>query len=121
MPQPCSICTHVARDTIEQALADGVSYRHIAQHCGVSKSALVRHTQHRTPPAGTETGHVADQATPRPALAPEAAAALRRDIETLRATMAQFPRPRQDGYYLGCTLDLLRKLIDTLSTSAPPP
>jgi hypothetical protein len=121
MPKPCSICIHDARDTIEQALVNGLSYRHIAQHCGVSKSALVRHTQHRTPPAVSVPGHVADQETPRPALAPAAAAALRQEIEHLRAVIEEYPRVKQQEYYLCYALGIVLKLLDALGASAQQP
>jgi hypothetical protein len=66
MARPCSICIHDACETIDQALADGLSYRSIADVHGVSKSALLRHQQHQEPQAVTDTvtvtGHVTGQA-----------------------------------------------------------
>jgi DNA-directed RNA polymerase specialized sigma24 family protein len=116
MPKPCTICIHEERSAIEQALEDGRSYRHIAQHCGVSKSALVRHTQHRTPPAVSGPGHT-DQETPRPALQPATAEALRQEIEHLRAVIEEYPRVKQQEYYLCYALGIVLKLLDALSRS----
>jgi hypothetical protein len=42
---PCSICTHVDREAIAQALARSDSYRTIAARYGVTKSTLARHTK----------------------------------------------------------------------------
>ena len=46
MPQTCSICTHADRRQINAALASEQSLRTIADHFGVSKTALLRHKEH---------------------------------------------------------------------------
>lgn len=46
MPKRCTICHHPRRAEIEDAIAHGVSLRRIAERCGVSKTALIRHKTH---------------------------------------------------------------------------
>ncbi len=47
MSRACSICTHLRRPEIDQALIDGLAYRAIArQFDGTSRGALSRHTAH---------------------------------------------------------------------------
>lgn len=62
MPRACSVCSHAEHHTIDQDLADAISYRDIAQHYGVSKSAVMRHSQHCAPSAVPVTGHAAPPA-----------------------------------------------------------
>jgi ribosomal protein S26 len=45
MGRPCTICTHAQREAINQALADGYSFRDIASSFAVSKTAVHRHWQ----------------------------------------------------------------------------
>ena len=42
----CSVCTHVGADAINAWIAQGRSYREIAQAFSLSKSAIGRHVQH---------------------------------------------------------------------------
>ena len=46
MPKPCTVCSHDARERIDQALMSGVSYRTLSAQYGLSPSALCRHTRH---------------------------------------------------------------------------
>jgi hypothetical protein len=46
MPQPCSICIHTDRDTIDRALVSGETLRNIAEQYSVSSTALHRHKAH---------------------------------------------------------------------------
>jgi hypothetical protein len=43
MGRPCTICVHAQREAINQALAEGHSFRDIAGSYAVSKTALHRH------------------------------------------------------------------------------
>ena len=53
MPRPCSICRHLERQAMDQALAAKESYQDIAKRFGTSPAALHRHQQrHAQPPAG---------------------------------------------------------------------
>ena len=69
MPRPCTVCTHAERPAIDQELADAISYRDIAQHYGVSKSSLLRHSQQCAPTVVSIAGHVPGQA-PAPCTCP---------------------------------------------------
>jgi phage N-6-adenine-methyltransferase len=55
------------------------------------------------------------QEPPRPALAPEAAEALRREVENICRVIEEDPRLRVQERYLHYTLGILGKLIDALS------
>jgi site-specific DNA-methyltransferase (adenine-specific) len=57
------------------------------------------------------------QETPRPALAPEAAEALRQDIERLQRVIEEDPRLRVQERDLHYTLGIVLKMIDALSAS----
>jgi hypothetical protein len=46
MPQICTICRHPQRLEIEQAMLAGTSLRTVADRCGPSKTALLRHRPH---------------------------------------------------------------------------
>jgi hypothetical protein len=46
MPHTCTICDHVELPAITQALADGTSYRELAQRYHVGRSTIGRHVQH---------------------------------------------------------------------------
>ncbi len=46
MPRVCSICSHVDRASIDDALLAGAAYRHIAARFNVSTGALQRHREH---------------------------------------------------------------------------
>jgi hypothetical protein len=62
----CTICRHLARQRIDQALASGVSLRTIARQEGVSKSALGRHLAHVKEHAVSHLGSgTADTGHPR--------------------------------------------------------
>ena len=100
MARPCTICTHDACGTIDQALVEGLSYRSIASVHGVSKSALLRHQEHRA----LETEHVSDHEPGQP-LAAEAIADLRRQAASLRVQATQLSRqPRSYHEYPTDTL-----------------
>lgn len=43
----CSICHHQQRETIEQDILRGVTYRSIAQRYGVSDASITRHVRNR--------------------------------------------------------------------------
>ena len=43
MPRSCTICTHLDRPAIDQALISGEPYRHIANRFGTSTASLQRH------------------------------------------------------------------------------
>ena len=45
MGRPCTICTHAQRNAINQALAEGYSFRDVAGSYAVSKTALHRYWQ----------------------------------------------------------------------------
>ncbi len=49
MPRRCTICTHKKRAAIDQALVARQPFRDIAGQYGVSKSALVRHSDDHIP------------------------------------------------------------------------
>lgn len=66
---PCSICTHVDREAIAQALARSDSYRTIAARYGVTKSTLARHTKVCLP-VRLPVGQAATEAPMGPPTAP---------------------------------------------------
>jgi len=43
--RPCTICSHPHREAINQALREGYTFRDVAGHYAVSKTALHRHWQ----------------------------------------------------------------------------
>ena len=43
MPRTCTVCTHLKREAIDQALVSGEPFRHIAAQTGTSTGALQRH------------------------------------------------------------------------------
>lgn len=43
MDRPCTICTHAQKDAINEALAEGYSFRDVAGSYAVSKTALHRY------------------------------------------------------------------------------
>ncbi len=49
MPRRCTICTHDERAAVERALIERQPFRTIAGQFGVSKSALVRHSDDHLP------------------------------------------------------------------------
>lgn len=49
MPRPCSICVNSNRTDIEALLLEGTPLRTIADHHGVSKTALIRHRDEHLP------------------------------------------------------------------------
>jgi hypothetical protein len=49
MPRACSVCSHAEHRAIDQELTDAISLREIAQHYGLSKSAVLRHWQQCAP------------------------------------------------------------------------
>ena len=53
MPRTCSICTHLQRGEIDEALVAGMSYRSITERFSVSAGAIARHKQEHLP------GHLA--------------------------------------------------------------
>lgn len=115
MPRPCTVCSHVKRSTIDQDLADGQSYRAIADSHGVSKSALLRHQQHQESLAVPVPGHVPGQAA-EPCSCPCTHVdwpGLARDAQQLCEGM----RDRRDPYVavevLKVTLALLVKLTES--------
>lgn len=115
MSRPCSICTHDACSTIDQELVDAISYRDIAQHYGVSKSAVMRHSQQCTPSAVAIPGHLTGQA-PAQHQCPCTHVnwhALAREAQQLCEGM----RDRRDPYVaveaLKLTLALLAKLTES--------
>lgn len=46
VPQRCTLCTHAKRAAIEQQIVAGTSYRDVAAHFRISKSAIERHKDH---------------------------------------------------------------------------
>ena len=51
MPRRCTICTHKSRAKIDKALVERERFRTIADQFGVSKSALLRHSDDHLPAA----------------------------------------------------------------------
>ena len=51
MPRRCTICTHTDRDTINQMLVGGNTFRTIAHHFACSEDALKRHKRDHLPVA----------------------------------------------------------------------
>ena len=51
MPRTCTICRHKAREAIDAALVAREPFRDIAGQHGISKSALVRHSDDHIPAA----------------------------------------------------------------------
>ena len=49
MPRKCTICAHKKRSDIDEALVERQPFRDIAGQYGVSKSALVRHSDDHLP------------------------------------------------------------------------
>lgn len=100
MPRACTICTHTEQTTIDQDLAAATPYRAVAERYGVSKSALIRHQEHRAP----ETEHVSDHEPGQPPWA-AAIADLRRQAASLRVQATQLSRqPRSYHEYPTDTL-----------------
>ena len=64
MPQPCSICTHDARQAIDQALVSGAPNRRIAAQFHVAEQAIRRHKSAHIPPklAEAQAAHHTAQA-----------------------------------------------------------
>jgi transposase-like protein len=60
--RPCTICSHPQREAINQALAEGDSFRDVAARYAVSKTAVHRHWQ----------AHIADAPASPPAAPPQA-------------------------------------------------
>jgi len=46
MPRICTVCKHPRRPEIDGALLTGTSYRNIAEHFGLSATAVFRHRRH---------------------------------------------------------------------------
>ena len=106
MPRPCTVCIHAERPTIDQELADAISLREIAQHYGVSKSAVLRHQQHQEPLAVTDTvtvtGH-AQAPAPAPCTCPCTRIPwdeLAHDAQQLTAYMQKAQSPDQAWPYM---------------------
>ncbi len=51
MPRRCTVCTHKKRTAIDKALVARQPFRTIADRFGVSKSALIRHSDDHIPAA----------------------------------------------------------------------
>lgn len=68
MGRPCTICTHAQKDAINQALAEGYSFRDVAGSYAVSKTALHRHWQAHiaAAPAGAPVAPARASGTARP-------------------------------------------------------
>lgn len=49
MPRACVICEHQDRDSIDEAIVSGKSYRVISRQYTVSKDAVYRHAQNHLP------------------------------------------------------------------------
>ncbi len=60
MARRCSICTHKQINEINRELIEGKSYRTIADHFDVSKSALIRHKKEHIPEAPANATHQAE-------------------------------------------------------------
>src|SRR5262245_7292530 len=112
MPRACTVCSHTQRDAIDQDLAGYLSYRDIAQHYDVSKSAVMRHAQHYEPPAVQVPGHV-----PPPAQAPCTCPCTRinwselaRETQSIHQQMQTIQDPYSAMYCLRYMAGLLAKL-----------
>jgi len=47
MPRRCTVCDHIERHGIDEALVSGAPYRSVAKRFGLSESAVYRHkTEH---------------------------------------------------------------------------
>ena len=62
MPRKCTICTHKKREAIDQALVVRQPFRSIAGQFGVSRSALVRHSDDHIPTALVKAKDAAEEA-----------------------------------------------------------
>lgn len=49
MPRTCTVCSHPAREAIDEALVEGVAFPALAAKYGVSKDALSRHKAKHLP------------------------------------------------------------------------
>ena len=49
MPRTCTVCSHSAREAIDEALVEGVAFPALAAKYGVSKDALFRHKAKHLP------------------------------------------------------------------------
>ncbi len=95
MPRHCTACDHPNRPAIDQALVAGDTFRLIAEHTGVSQSALRRHkTQHLGP-------------------ALRAAMAERQETATRHAQEAQAAKEAKDYDSTEALLDQMRLLRTT--------
>ena len=54
MARRCTVCDHPQREEIDMQLVCGESYRTIADHFGLSKTALIRHKESHIPDALVE-------------------------------------------------------------------
>jgi hypothetical protein len=112
MPRACTICTHAQKTTIDRDLDEHTSYRTIAERYHISKSALLRHQEHRTP----ETNHVSDQ-VPDHVRAPCTCPCTRlnwselaRETQSLNHQMQAIQDPYRAVYCLRYMAGLLAKL-----------
>lgn len=66
MPRKCSLCTHDRRTEIDAALANGMSYRNVAERFGTSVTAAFRHRNHKdsAPENRGEISHVPENFRP---------------------------------------------------------
>jgi transposase-like protein len=49
MPRRCTVCDHLERHSIDEALVSGTPYRSVAKRFGLSESAVYRHKTERLP------------------------------------------------------------------------
>lgn len=75
MPRHCSVCTHPARQAIDESLSAGLPYRGLAEEHGLSVDALGRHkgghlAEHGSPGTWVEGTWVPAFPTQRPPFAP---------------------------------------------------
>jgi transposase-like protein len=49
MPRRCTVCDHLERQSIDEALVSGAPYRSVAKRFGLSESAVYRHKSEHLP------------------------------------------------------------------------
>jgi hypothetical protein len=114
------VCIHTQRGAIDQDLADAISYRDIAQHYGLSKSAVMRHWQQCAPQVAPVPGHAMPPAPAPPCTCPCTRidwAELAHDVQQLGTYLQKAQTPDQAWHYLKFYLLRFAALIASVRVS----
>jgi len=114
MSRACTVCSHTDAPAIDQQLDQGIPYRQLAGTCGVSKSALVRHTQHGASQVDHESGRATGPASAASCSCPCSRipwADLARDLAQYNGAVQQAPHAYRDVEHVRFLFALVAKML----------